>query len=374
VDWNVLRDDMEQILGHKSFDKLVIRGGQGAIPQVFPSVKILYLSQTFFNQGYRIYYDADHLVELSLVSLSLSERFIISLGWHISNGTAAIEKLDLTDSRIMGQGFNILAASLQSNSSLKKLCLSECNLMDLALASIIEPVRSHPAITHLDISFNKGRSLTVEQISQLIVESSTLVSLNMGFLAFGEGRQVDLTPIYQSLNGENGTPSLRILQLGGNNIRDASTNGIVTMLVGNETLEQLDLSENLLSNSFIARLSENLGRMNGLRVLNLEDNIFDQNGVRMLAEVIPSNRFIQAIQVEESLASSIDGLAMGFHLDLNWGGQRILLQPQDFVPASLWPKVLERANQGVPKHEAFQRKPIAADIIYFFLRMGRLCS
>ncbi|KAL3909744.1 MAG: hypothetical protein SGILL_007965, partial [Bacillariaceae sp.] len=311
------------------------------------------------------------LKELSVISMSIDEQFIESLAALLVNENSTLEKLDLSDSRIMHGGPEVLGRSLRSNRSLLWLSLSECNLQDGDLNSVVRGLQSHSSIAHLDVSFNKygPESVAVPQLAQLIIDSPTLITLNVGFCAFGSGRQVDLRPIFNRLC-ENPT-SITTLQIGGNNLRDDSMADIVAMLAHNEKLEQLDLSHNRFSNDAIETLARNLGRMGSLRVLHLDENDIDKDGVQHLVDYIPSNQGVHAIGIDEKFAATQAGRHLALHLDLNWGGQRILVE-ESSIPSSLWPQILARANNWDEDTSSFEREPSAADIIVHFLRKGPL--
>lgn len=380
-----LRDEVERILEQRRsspLKQITFRGGEGHhIPRNCFSVRSLCWCQIPLLPNVQVRYDLSRLKELSLLSLSLSETFLSSLGAQIANTNAVIEKLDLTDSRILGRGLTILGNALRWNTSLKYLSLSECNLMDEDLGPFVQSLRNHASLSYLDLSFNKCRQNGVHQLSHMLqlqqhhTSTSKLASLNMGFIAFGSGREVDVSPIIESLCLHN--RSLKILQLCGNNLLDDVMGELVTMLTQNQTLEQLDLSENRFTNDGIRLLSEGLPDMLGLRYLDLQDNRFDHNGLQLLADAIGSNKILQAIDVDDALANGSIGRKMAFYLDLNWSGVHLLLgcQPEGRVaPMSLWPLVLARINKGTESSDRILRTTVATDILFFFLKRYHILS
>lgn len=382
VFWSeILRDELQTILENTRFPALksvYLRGGQGQhFPRDFGSLESICWRQIPLLPTVQIRYDVSTLMELSLLSLSLPDIFLASLARHLADTNAVIEKLDLTDSRMLRRGLNLLGNGLRRNTSLQLLCISECNLMDLGLGLFLHFLRKHPSLSRLDLSFTKCRQDGIFRLSRLLMQHSTspsrLVSLDAGFLAFGVGRQVDVTPIIDSLRLSN--TCLKILGLGGNSLRDETMSDLVAMLTQNQTLEKLDLSENQFTNQGIRILAEGLPNMQGLRYLDLEGNRFDQRGLQLLADATVCNQILEAIHLDETLARSSIGRRLGFYLDLNWGGQRFLLGRQSQsrpVPLPLWPLVLERAQRGTKSNELnIQRTPIAADIIFFFLKSGQ---
>jgi hypothetical protein len=380
-----LRDELEKILERRRpspLKKITLRGGQGNhIPKNYYSLHCLCWYQIPLLPNSQVRYDISTLKELSLLSVSLSETFLSSLGVQISNTNAVIEKLDLTDSRILGRGLNILGNALRWNRSLQHLSLSECNLRDEELGPFVESTANHSSLSLLDMSFNKCRQVGVHHLSRMLIQpphlvpSSKLISLNMGFMAFGSCREIDVSPIIESLCLHN--RSLKILQLCGNNLLDDIMSELVSMLTYNHTLEQLDLSENQFTNHGISLLSEGLPNMKGLRYLDLQGNRFDLNGLQELADAISTNKTLEAIDVDDALSDSFDGWKMAFYLDLNWGGMHRLLscQPQQRqVPSSLWPFVLARVNKATEWSDRMLRTPVAEDILFYFLKRCHMLS
>ena len=362
-------NDLHRVFERRLFDKVILRGEQRPISLDFP-VRAISLQQVHFDPTSRIQFGVQYLKELSCVSMSLDQDLIASLSQIFAHNDTVLEKLDLSDSRILNDGPQELELALQQNQSMKWMSLSECNLQDEPLTCILRGLRVHPSMEHLDISFNKC-ALDGEAIPQLglILESTqTLNSLNMGFCAFGSGRQVNLSHIFRCLSNPSEAPeSLKVLQLGGNNLHDDSMNDIVTMLMRNNHLEHLDLSSNRFTDQAILLLAENLAGMKAVRVLELEENEFSKEGVRHLRNNIESNGFIEAIEIDEELSNTPEGRRLNLHLDLNWGRQRILSEEKS-VPLSLWPLILARANNFDENNAGFERVPSSADIILHFLK------
>ena len=269
----------------------------------------------------------------------------------------------------------------RSNTSLKKVCLSECNLTDEVLVPVISALRNNPSITNLDLSFNKCQSETIWELARpqtRLITTTRLRNLNLGFIAFGEGRQIDLEPLFRSLiepqpqphhqidsnsttttrfkpyNNKFFTSTLTTLQLGGNSLRDPTMKEITEMLKQNQTLERLDISENRFTNVGVRLLADcfesddenedapattttttttTATTRPGLRFLNLEDNRFDEVGVSMLADAMEfKNCKLESIVIGETLSKTQNGRRLMYHLDLNWSGYKKLLMMSPPLP------------------------------------------
>jgi Ran GTPase-activating protein (RanGAP) involved in mRNA processing and transport len=376
---HLLTDEIRQVLSRQTLEKIVLRGEQhGRLPLDLLPVMAICLHQVRCTPFCGIQFDHKRLKELSLTSMTLNGEIFPSLVKLLSHRETVLEKLDLSDSRFMRPGFELQMA-FQFNQSLKWLSLSECNLQDSELRCILTGLRSHNSISCLDISFNKCglESQAIPYLRRMLQNTHTLTSLNVGFCAFGSGRQVNLSTIFHCLSNPYVSPkSLKILQIGGNNLRDKNMYDVATMLVQNGCLEQLDLSSNRFTDEGIQLLAENLGRMKRLRVLDLEGNDLSVKGVRHLRDNICSNKTIVAIEIDEALSNTQDGRCLALHLDLNWGGQRILVEKQQHAsfPLSLLPSILARANNWDKDKESFEREPSSADVILHFVKKGPLFS
>jgi hypothetical protein len=390
------------------------------------------LERFWIDPTCKIRYDKTTLKELSLSSLSLSSCLLESLRWHLSSDThdnnddnddnhdnqqaiddvgCVLEYIDLTNSGLNNASTSdkeAFVAMFRSNTSLKKVCLSECNLTDEVLVPVISALRNNPSITNLDLSFNKCQSETIWELArpQTRLTTTRLRNLNLGFIAFGEGRQIDLKPLFRSLIEPQPhhqidissttttrffkphkffTSTLTTLQLGGNSLRDPTMKDITEMLKQNQTLERLDISQNRFTNVGVRLLADcfesddenedapattttttTTTTRPGLRFLNLEDNRLDEDGVSMLADAMEfKNCKLESIVIGETLSKTLNGRRLMYHLDLNWSGHKKLLMMSpplpprrrrrrtdtadtadyDYIPPIL-PIVLERANNG----------------------------
>ena len=365
------------------------------------SLTKIHLERFWIDPTCKIRYDKTTLKELSLLSLSLSSCFLESLRCHLSSdshgnndddnddynqqaiddvGCCVLECIDLTNSGLNNASTSdkeAFVAMFRSNTSLKKVCLSECNLTDEVLVPVISALRNNPSITNLDLSFNKCQSETIWELArpQTRFTTTRLRNLNLGFIAFGEGRQIDLEPLFRSLiepqpqphhqidsnsttttrfkpyNNKFFTSTLTTLQLGGNSLRDPTMKEITEMLQQNQTLERLDISENRFTNVGVRLLADCFESDDenedapatttttttitrpGLRFLNLEDNRFDEVGVSMLADAMEfKNCKLESIVIGETLSKTQNGRRLMYHLDLNWSGYKKLLMMSPPLP------------------------------------------
>jgi len=114
------------------------------------------------------------LTELSLASIEVTEIFhfaILLKSYHY------LQILDLSYNKIGIQGGNLLAEALRSNTSLKKLDLSSCELMDIAqLANMLHTNRS---LSALRLGFNNFGNSGGKLLIAALKVNSTLDEISM---------------------------------------------------------------------------------------------------------------------------------------------------------------------------------------------------
>jgi hypothetical protein len=339
---------LESVIVHHSAD--------GRTNNVWTNIKKLELLQAPL---YDPLFFSSSLEDLSLHSVSLNVHVAAALGASLAE-LPNVKRLDLTESRFLDNGVDLLSQGLARNISLEYVCIAECNLMDEEVALIVSNLENHPSIRELEICFNKCRGDGVAGLVRLL-ETTKLEKLKMGFQAFGEAKQIHVSPL---LNALSNNVFLKELELGGNSLRDDDVPNIVNMLCVNSTLEALDLAENRLSDHGISLLAHRLHDFKALRRLGLESNRFGEAGIGFLAQALELTLVVHDIEVDDELKKSDDWEKVAYYLDLNWGG-RNLLQANNVAP-SLWPLVLARASDC--KESWMTRTPDAADIINCILR------
>jgi len=353
---------LNQQLANKRLEAIVFRNCQYPRIDYWAEVQALTLQGSQPNGQIAI---GDQLVELNLTSISLSEDLAASLGRQIGTHVT-LQRLDCSESRFLEDGPRFLAHGLARNQTLEVVNFSECNFMDESLAQLVHALRQNPSLTTLDISFNKCRSMGVEALAHLVAHNESLRELSMGFQAFGESKRMELQPLFLGLTNSK----LQRLEIGGNSICDDDMPQLVDMLGQNKSLTSLDLSGNRISDNGIQVLASRLKEI-GLRHLALEENGLGSSSLGHLARSLKSNLSLQDLELDQELIS-LDHAGIQhawkqitYHLDLNWGGRRIV-QQQSTVSASIWPVLLARSNRAQEWNLARDVKQ--QDIAYFILQ------
>jgi hypothetical protein len=356
----VFLEALRRLLHHRPIDSVTLQGGN-LLPDDIGTTKHLILRNVEVRPAAAwTLLRFNYLVSLSLISMSLSVPLVTVLA------ETKFQTLDLNDSRFLGDGAAILSQGLRNNTSLKCLGLSECNLMDEQIALIVQSLHGNPSLRELDISFNKCRSSGMTALARLLESSSTsIVKLCMSFLAFGEAKQIELEEFCTALASNQ---TLKELELGANSLRDGDMPYLIEALCSCK-LKSLDLSQNRFTS--LSPIAVRLGELKYLRQLSIDDNRLEIDSLDALVDSLSSsNVVLENVEMDNVLErSGMKGRMLYYYLDLNWGGRRLLSQDGENAPLSLWPLILERANDmNKESADRLTRAPVSGDIIYFFLR------
>ena len=143
-------------------------------------------------------------------------------------------------------------ASLQTNSSLQSLCLKENLIGDAEALNSVQPdletggealasmLRSNKHVTYLDVSWNKIRRDSAQDLAQALAENETLTTLNVAHNAF-----CDLPGQYLGISlASNNT--LQRLDLSYNSLSPQAAIVIAAAFATNTTLHYLSVAGNPL--------------------------------------------------------------------------------------------------------------------------------
>ncbi len=315
-----------------------------------------------------------------------------------------IEQFDLIGCRFADTStLSVLAGGLRKYSLLKQVKIHSCfqsnghALDDSSLAKLILALGQHNRqLEGLDLTGNQCLSVGIAALSTLL-DRTKLRKLNLSCQCIlttddgHHGRQDNYSTA--NLEGENSSHtflnlSLLVAALGRNNtlqelelkfnqLSDSDMAYLAAGLTHNTSIRYLGLASNRIANLGLSILASRIPNMKGLKHLVLTNNQYDSKGLEEMACAMKDNVHLESVDLDSCCLSSkeIQGTTppwktIRFYADLNWSGRRYLDRqnlPQSLSPG-LWALVLSRTSQVL--FEKSDGKERQADVLFTLLRLG----
>ncbi|XDV53593.1 hypothetical protein PO909_022061 [Leuciscus waleckii] len=253
-----------------------------------PSLRELDLSENKINElGLKMLSDllADpqfKLEKLGLRSCDVSDGGCADLSSALRSNPS-LRELDLSGNKITESKLRKISPLLEHpQCKLQKLVLRSCNISDGGCAVLSSALRSNLSLRELDLSGNYFGDSGVKQLSALLKHTQCkLEKLELRACWIRDGVCADLSSALRS------NPSLRELDLSGNNIGDSGVDQLSALLADPQCkLEKLELRSCNISDGGCAVLSSALRSNLSLRELDLSKNNFGNAGVKQLSTLL----------------------------------------------------------------------------------------
>jgi hypothetical protein len=167
--------------------------------------------------------------------------------------------------------------------------------------------------------------------------------------------------------------SLKNLQLAGNGLSDDFVESMLRIFGENSALEELNLFGNRLTDHGVYGVIQKLPELKNLRSLWLGHNSCSTMGARALVEAMRDNFVLEELNIRSLLVDAeLEKIQneLDYYARLNRGGRRIFASDVSKMPMSVWPLILERANRihwGGSTSNALENDSHAADAIFCLL-------
>ncbi|XP_033494231.1 leucine-rich repeat-containing protein 34 isoform X1 [Epinephelus lanceolatus] len=219
--------------------------------------------------------------------------------------------LSLSGNKIENRGAMHLASMLQVNTSLRELELANCDLATQSVIAFAIMLKSNKTLCSVDISrpllFSHQEEWAVH-FSEMLAVNSSLVELHLGKMGMTDTGMERLT------EGLRLNHSLRYLDLCCNRVTRDGMHHLAKLLKQNLTLEVIDLSSNRIEDEGAVYLSEALtwpGCV--LRELSVSSNNIRTEGLLSLAHALTVNTSLNHIYIwgnhlEESVCQAFSDL------------------------------------------------------------------
>lgn len=230
---------------------------------------------------------------LTLNNNGMTEIDMVGFSKMIGENTS-LRELTISENYIEN-GMNTLAQSLRLNTSLRKIAIIDCDMIDEDLVEISSLLRENTNTTLQEINFSKNRISDegVFMLSSSLEENTTLTSLDLsdnnitykGVSALGD---ILFDPDMRNTN------ALQNLILSKNRISDKGAIELASILEKNISITLLDISYNNIGYEGASALAQMIVENTTLKELHLEDNDLTANGRKAIRDALQHNETIEA--------------------------------------------------------------------------------
>ena len=305
---------------------------------------------------------ASRVSSLRLCISNVEESMARMLVRCLSTADSTLSDLCLSGSRRCGSQVTILAEAFRGNKSLEKLDLGDCQLNDENMFVLLNALRGHPKLKHLDISNNNLSDRTLQALLEMILHpNSQLEAVDLGL----QRRSLNVLLLAPAI--AQNPPFLKRLYLSNCGLVDNKVFPLIDALTHNTHLETLDLSKNRqLTDNFLIYLGHRLPRIHlaTLNVLNLHPSSGSPAAMRAISEGLRQNTHMELLRLL-FWKELISARWIQVYINLNRGGRRAL---EEKIPLTLWPLILERAQNCRYFCPLLVQNSAKDDSIYYLLR------
>ena len=233
------------------------------------------------------------LTNLNLSGNNLCPAGAESIAAALKTNTT-LTNLGLDDNNLGPAGAASLATALKTNTSLKSLDLSDNNLGPAGAESLATALKTNTSLTSLDLSGNNLGPVGAESLATALKTNTSLTDLNLMLNNLGPAGAESLAKALET------NTILRSLYLPGNNLGPAGAELLATALKTNTTLTNLDLSVNNLGPAGTEAPATVLKINTTLTNLNLAKNNLGPADAESLATALKINTSLTNLNLAEN--------------------------------------------------------------------------
>ena len=260
------------------------------------------------------------LLKLCINHSNITDKAADDIAAVISCNTH-LQELDLASNDLRALGITKISRSLQTISSLIKLCINHNNITDKAADDIAAVISCNTHLQELDLASNDLRASGITKISKSLQKISSLIKLHVNHnnitneaaddiaaviscntylqeldLGSNDLRASGITKISRSLQ----KTLLIKLYINHNNITDEAADDIATVISCNTHLQELDLSNNDLRTSGITKVLRSLQKISSLIKLCINHNKITDKAADDIAAVVSCNTHLQELNISRN--------------------------------------------------------------------------
>ena len=222
-----------------------------------------------------------------------------------------LTNLELSDNNLGPAGAESLATALKTNTALTNLELSGNNLGPAGAESLATALKTNTALTNLNLFCNNLGPAGAESLATALKTNTTLTNLNMSVNNLGPGGAESLATVLKT------NTTLTNLDLSGNNLGPADAESLATALQKNKTLTNLNLSVNNLGPAGAESLAKALKTNTTLTNLGLMRNNLGSAGAESLATALETNTSLTHLGLADNSLGPADAVSLTTALKTN---------------------------------------------------------
>ena len=209
-----------------------------------------------------------------------------------------VQEAYFDEDHIEGEGIDdaadVLAAVLETNSTLTNLNLCYNNIGPTGAVSLATALEENTTLTNLELSFNHPGPAGAESLAKALKTNTTLTNLVLSFNNLGPADAESLATALKT------NTTLANLNVSANNLGPAGAESLATALKTNTTLPNLDVSANNLGPAGAESLATALKTNTTLTNLDLSGNDFGPAGVESLATALKTNTTLTNLDLSDN--------------------------------------------------------------------------
>ncbi|GAB1601430.1 leucine-rich repeat-containing protein 74B-like isoform X2, partial [Argonauta hians] len=222
----------------------------------------------------------------------------------VLRNSLTLEKLDLTENLIDGEGTQFISKMLEDNDFITDLNLSNNKIGCVGVSHIANMLATNTGLRTLNLSGNQLEDSTLEELMKGLQKNKYLENINLSKNRLGEKAGTIFGPAIGS------NEYLCHLDLSWNHIRLAGSISIARGLQDNIRLKRCDLSYNGFGVEGGLAIAEALVHNTTLQELNLCANRLTDVSIEMIAKSLLVNESLQILQLGKNPMSTKGAIAL----------------------------------------------------------------
>jgi Ran GTPase-activating protein (RanGAP) involved in mRNA processing and transport len=245
---------------------------------------------------------------------------------------STLQVLDVSENNIGNTGAAALGRLMSTNpTALQELHTESCDMTGAGVAALAQGLRQNTHLREWNLCQNSVDTKAAKVVANMLECNKSLTRLN----------------------------------LSGCSVSDESTTCLATALTHNETLQELALSFNRIGNVGVKALADMLPSTR-LSTLALQFNLFDSDGLENFITGLAQNVYLKDLFVmnAHSYSKRTDASMREIvhYLSLHRAGRRCLQETHQ-VEASIWPHILQRADDHYGANAIFHLLQEQPDLV-----------